>query len=75
MGLDRHGRIEAGDPADLVLTRARSFNEFLARPQMDRTIVVAGRPIDTTLPDYRELDPLMKVSRRTPLGSQTRSDE
>jgi cytosine deaminase len=75
MGLDRHGRIEAGDPADLVLTRARSFNEFLARPQMDRTIVVAGRPIDTTLPDYRELDPLMKVSRRTPLGLQTRSDE
>ena len=25
MGLDRHGRIEAGDAADLVLTRARSL--------------------------------------------------
>jgi cytosine deaminase len=63
MDLDRHGRIEAGDPADLVLTRARSLNEFLARPQSDRTVLVAGRPIDTTLPDYRELDPLMNPSR------------
>jgi cytosine deaminase len=60
MNLDRHGRIEAGDAADLVLTRARSFTELLARPQSDRTVLVNGAPIDTTLPDYRELDPLMK---------------
>jgi cytosine deaminase len=59
MGLDRHGRLEAGDPADLVLFRARSFSEFLARPQADRSVLVAGRPIDTTLPDYRELDPFL----------------
>lgn len=58
MGLDRHGRIEAGDAADLVLFRARSFSEFLARPQTDRTVLVAGRPIDTALPDHRELDAL-----------------
>ena len=32
MGLDRHGRIEAGDAADLVLLRARSLTEWLARP-------------------------------------------
>ena len=74
MGLDRHGRIEAGDAADFVLTRARSLNEFLSRPQTDRTVVVAGRPIDTTLPDYRELDPLMNVPHRTAFGSQARSD-
>ncbi|HEY8383743.1 MAG TPA: cytosine deaminase [Microvirga sp.] len=60
MGLDRHGRIEPGDAADLVLTRARSLSELLARPQANRTVLVAGRPIDTTPPDYRELDPLMK---------------
>ena len=60
MNLDRHGRIEAGDAADLVLTRARSFTELLARPQSDRTVLVNGAPIDTTLPDYRELDRLMK---------------
>jgi cytosine/creatinine deaminase len=60
MNLDRHGRIEAGDPADLVVMRARSINELLARPQSDRIVLVAGRQIDTALPDYRELDPLMK---------------
>jgi cytosine deaminase len=56
MGLDRHGRIEASDAADLVLLRARSLTEWLARPQSDRTVLVAGRAIDTTPPDYRELD-------------------
>jgi cytosine/creatinine deaminase len=60
MNLDRHGRIEAGDAADLVLMGARSTTELLARPQSDRTVLVRGRPIDTTLPDYRELDALMK---------------
>ncbi|HEX2556013.1 MAG TPA: cytosine deaminase [Microvirga sp.] len=56
MNLDRHGRIEAGDAADLVLTRARGLTELLARPHADRTVLVAGQAIDTTLPDYRELD-------------------
>lgn len=59
MNLDRHGRIEAGDAADLVITRARSLTELLARPQSDRTVLVGGRAIDTTLPDYRELDAWM----------------
>jgi cytosine/creatinine deaminase len=63
MGLDRHGRIEAGDAADLVLTRARSYGELLSRPHTDRTVLVAGRPIDTAPPDYDELDALMKASR------------
>jgi cytosine/creatinine deaminase len=58
MNLDRHGRVEAGDPADLVITRARSMNELLSRPQNDRIVIVAGRPIDTTPPDYAELDAL-----------------
>jgi cytosine deaminase len=61
MNLDRHGRIEAGCAADLVLTRARNFTELLARPQMDRIVLVAGRAIDTTPPDYRELDALLNA--------------
>ncbi len=61
MGLDRHGRLEAGDAADLIVTRARSWTELLARPQADRTVLVAGRPIDTTPPDYAELDDLMRA--------------
>jgi cytosine deaminase len=54
------GMIAEGAPADLVLFRARTFNEFLTRPQSDRVVLRAGRPIDRTLPDYRELDHLME---------------
>jgi len=53
------GRIAAGQPADLVLFRARNWTELLARPQSDRTVLRAGKAIDRTLPDYRELDDLM----------------
>ena len=60
MGLDRHGRLEAGDPADMIITRARDLWELVARPQGDRTVLVAGRPTATTPPDYRELDDLMR---------------
>ena len=52
------GRIRVGDPADLVLFRARSWSEFLSRPQSDRTVLRYGKAIDRTLPDYRELDSL-----------------
>ena len=51
--------IEAGAPADLVLFRARSWTELMSRPQADRTVLRRGQAIDTTLPDYRELDDLM----------------
>jgi cytosine deaminase len=51
--------IAEGAPADLVVVRARHWTELMARPQSDRTVLRAGVPIDTTLPDYRELDDLM----------------
>ncbi len=63
MALTAHGRLQAGGPADLVLTRARDGHELVSRPQADRVVVVAGRTIDTTLPDYRELDQLNAESR------------
>jgi cytosine/creatinine deaminase len=56
MGGDCH--IAAGGPADLVLFRARGYNELLSRAQHDRTVLRGGRTIDQTLPDYRELDRL-----------------
>lgn len=59
MGLPGHGRLSVGGPADLILTRARDWTEFFARPQADRIVLVAGKAIDRTLPDYRELDHLM----------------
>jgi cytosine deaminase len=45
-----------GAPAGLVLTRARTMNELLSRPQVDRAVLCAGAQVDRTLPDYRELD-------------------
>ncbi|TFF23223.1 cytosine deaminase [Jiella endophytica] len=53
------GEIAVGAPADCILFRARSWTELMARPQSDRIVLRAGRPIDRTLPDYRELDNLM----------------
>jgi cytosine/creatinine deaminase len=58
MGLSGRGLIATGAPADLVLFRARGWSELLSRPQSERIVLRAGRPIDTTLPDYRELDRL-----------------
>jgi cytosine deaminase len=51
-----------GAHADLVITRARSWTELLARPQSDRIVLRAGRAIDRSLPDYAELDPLMRTA-------------
>ena len=56
MGLPEAGVIRVGAPADLLLFRARSDTELLSRPQSDRIVLRAGREIDTTPPDYRELD-------------------
>jgi cytosine deaminase len=58
MRLPGEGRIRVGGPADLVLLCARTWNETLSRPQTDRVVLVNGRAIDRTLPDYRELDVL-----------------
>ncbi len=54
------GRIAAGLSADLVLFNARSWSEFLSRPQADRIVMRNGMGIDRRLPDYCELDPLMR---------------
>ncbi|MDR6291906.1 MULTISPECIES: cytosine deaminase [Inquilinus] len=59
LGRPEFGRLAAGGGADLVLLRARRWTELLSRPQADRIVIRAGRAIDTTLPDYRELDALL----------------
>ena len=61
MDLTEHGMVRRGAPADLVVLKARSYVEMLARNQADRTVIRAGRAIDTTLPDYALLDDLMGV--------------
>ena len=52
--------LAVGAPADLVICSARSWTEFFARPQADRVVLRAGQTIDTSLPDYAELDELME---------------
>ena len=54
MGLS--SKISIGESADFVLFKARSYSELLSRPQSDRTVFRNGVAIDTTLPDYAELD-------------------
>jgi cytosine deaminase len=60
MGLDT-GLIGVGRPADLVVFKARSFSELLSRSQGDRVVIRHGSPINTTLPDYAELDAAVGV--------------
>jgi hypothetical protein len=61
MRLPDAGRIAPGAPAELVVFNARGYSELLSRPQSDRIVLRGGKPIDTTLPDYRELDHLMRA--------------
>ena len=61
MGLPNTGKIAVGLPADLILFKARNFSELLSRTQGDRTVLRQGKEIDTTLPDYRELDDLLGI--------------
>jgi cytosine/creatinine deaminase len=56
MRLPDAGVLCVGAPADLLLFRARSDGELLSRPQSDRIVLRDGCQIDTTGPDYRELD-------------------
>ncbi|MCA1991263.1 MAG: cytosine deaminase [Coleofasciculus sp. S288] len=59
MGLPNVGRIGVGLPADLILFKGRNFSELLSRSQHDRIVLRTGKPIDTALPDYDELDELV----------------
>jgi cytosine deaminase len=59
MHLPALGRIGVGLPADLILFKARYLSELLSRPQSDRIVLRQGKAIDTTLPNYAELDDLM----------------
>ena len=56
------GRIGAGLPADLVLFKARRFSELLSRVQSDRIVLRNGKAIDTSPPDYAELDDLIDLA-------------
>jgi len=54
------GHIGPGLPADLVLFEGRTWSELLSRPQANRVVLRGGRAIERRLPDYRELDDLIR---------------
>jgi len=60
MGLEFDGSLQTGAVADLVCFRARNWSEWLSRPQSDRIVLRNGAAIDQHLPDYRELDELLR---------------
>ena len=60
MSLAGGGRIGRGVPADLVLFEGRTWSELLSRPEANRVVLRYGRVIERALPDYRELDDLVK---------------
>ena len=57
MGLENIGILSPGSPADMICFKARSLNELIARAQENRVVLRQGKQIDTTHPDYSELDP------------------
>ena len=59
MGLNNVGTVQEGLSADLIIFSARYFSELLSRSQHDRIVLRNGKQIDTTLPDYAELDDLI----------------
>jgi cytosine deaminase len=59
LGLPHLGRIKTGLEANLLIFKARYFSELLSRPQWDRLVIRRGLSIDTTLPDYQDLDDLV----------------
>ena len=64
INLPNIGRIKVGLPADLIVFKGRSFSELLSRNQHDRIVLRNGKAIDTSLPDYAELDDLLERSAK-----------
>ncbi len=58
IGAPHLGRLTVGAPADLILFSARNWSEFTARTQHDRIVLRGGKSIDTTPPDFADLDRL-----------------
>jgi len=57
-----HGLLRVGATADLVLFSARFMTELLSRPQSDRVVLRAGRVLEASAPDWRELDGVVGVA-------------
>jgi cytosine/creatinine deaminase len=59
MRLHGAGILAAGNPADFIVFKGRSWTELLSRPESERIVVRDGRAVARNVPDYSELDDLM----------------
>lgn len=48
--------LSPGDAADFIIFEGRSYSEVLARSEADRIVVLGGRALETSLPQYSALD-------------------
>jgi cytosine/creatinine deaminase len=55
------GCIAVGTRANLVLFRSRTMTELLSRPRLDRIILRDGKLVDTSPPDFREMDMVVEA--------------
>jgi len=62
MRLQHAGSLLVGEGADYVLFEGRSWSELLSRPESDRIVVRSGKPLETALPSYSELDSFLGLS-------------
>jgi cytosine deaminase len=60
LGIDGIARIAAGFPADLVIFPARDYSELIARHGGGRHVLRQGRMASAAIPDYEELDALLR---------------
>ena len=61
MGMPELGRFENSLTANMILFPARNWSEFVARPQSQRIVLRDGTLIDSTPPDFSELDHLVEM--------------
>ena len=65
MKLHHHGRIKRGIKANFIIfPTSRKYSELLSRAQTDRIVIRNGKPINTELPSYEELDYIPNAVRQ-----------
>ena len=58
MGLQSHGHLSAGGPANFMVFEARTWPELISRSRPPSLIVRDGKPSSALLPNFADLDDL-----------------
>ena len=55
MGVSPVGSLTTGRPANLIIFDALNLGEIVARPQMNRVVLLNGRHVKDTLPEFPDI--------------------